>query len=231
MGWQRLKEMGRTSLPEEDEMKTVFFDLDGTILDVSNRYCRIYQDIMSKLGHSVIKNKKYWELKRGKTPIRDIVTLTAPIEMVKKYNAERLSVIESREYLVFDKIIPGSVEVLKSLSNLFHLILVTTRRNPENLKWELEQLGLNKFFKKVLVVYKDVPDRWRLKYDIIKKEGYFPGSVIVGDTETDILCGMELGIKTVAVLSGIRKKELLEKAQPDHIINNINELPELLSQQ
>ena len=40
-------------------MKTVAFDLDGTLIDVSERDYRIYSDILLKLGYNPIVKKEY----------------------------------------------------------------------------------------------------------------------------------------------------------------------------
>jgi phosphoglycolate phosphatase-like HAD superfamily hydrolase len=57
--------------------------------------------------------------------------------------------------------------------------------------------------------------------------------VVVGDSTSDIMGGRTAGAITVAVLSGARTTEarrLLEQSDPDFIIKDITELPELLLQ-
>jgi len=53
-------------------------------------------------------------------------------------------------------------------------------------------------------------------------------SWIVGDTEADIMAGEILDIKTIGVLSGERNRMKIKQLGPDHIIEDITELPELL---
>jgi phosphoglycolate phosphatase len=52
--------------------------------------------------------------------------------------------------------------------------------------------------------------------------------LIVGDTEIDIRTGKALGLKTVALLSGIRSHERLAEEHPDCIVEDINALPQLV---
>ncbi len=55
--------------------------------------------------------------------------------------------------------------------------------------------------------------------------------LIVGDrTDTDIRFGRNTGIKSVLVLTGVTKKEDIEKSndKPDYVIESVNELPELV---
>jgi phosphoglycolate phosphatase-like HAD superfamily hydrolase len=47
---------------------------------------------------------------------------------------------------------------------------------------------------------------------------------VIGDTEADIEAGKEVGVRTVAVLSGIRDEEHLRAAGPDFLLNDIREL-------
>src|SRR2546421_346944 len=51
----------------------------------------------------------------------------------------------------------------------------------------------------------------------------------VGDTGIDIRTGKQLGVRTVAVLSGFRSEEALVAYEPDYVINDVRELLELLS--
>ena len=52
-------------------------------------------------------------------------------------------------------------------------------------------------------------------------------TVIVGDTENDILAGKAAGIKTVGVTYGWIGKDI-KKANPDFVIDNIEELLKVL---
>ena len=49
-------------------------------------------------------------------------------------------------------------------------------------------------------------------------------SLIIGDTELDIRCGISAKVKTCAVAYGYRKKPDLEKENPDYIIDKITDL-------
>lgn len=51
---------------------------------------------------------------------------------------------------------------------------------------------------------------------------------MIGDTVFDIEGGKENGLSTMAVLYGFGKKEDLERARPDYLVNNVEELYELL---
>ena len=52
--------------------------------------------------------------------------------------------------------------------------------------------------------------------------------MIIGDTETDIMAGKQLGLRTVGVLSGIRTREHLEAAGADVVLSSIVDVVPLL---
>jgi phosphoglycolate phosphatase-like HAD superfamily hydrolase len=54
-------------------------------------------------------------------------------------------------------------------------------------------------------------------------------ALIVGDSEMDVQCGKNAGIKTCAVTYGYRTTEELEKSQPDFLIDNIMELEQIIN--
>lgn len=49
-------------------------------------------------------------------------------------------------------------------------------------------------------------------------------TLMVGDTELDILCGKSAGAKTCAVSFGYREIEELKKNSPDYLIDNLKEI-------
>ena len=53
-------------------------------------------------------------------------------------------------------------------------------------------------------------------------------TLMVGDTELDIQCGISAGAKTCGVLFGYRTKDQLEKEKPDFLISGFDELRKIL---
>ena len=51
---------------------------------------------------------------------------------------------------------------------------------------------------------------------------------MVGDTENDILPANTLGIKSVAVTTGIRNRQLLSKMNPTYILDGLGEIENIL---
>jgi phosphoglycolate phosphatase-like HAD superfamily hydrolase len=211
-------------------MMLIYFDLDGPILDVSPKFYKIYTDLLNEYGHPGLSKEVYWRLKMEHTPCPEILKRTCPPEIVEPYIKKRLQVIENFSYLKHDQVIPGAQQVLQRLSQKHTLILVTLRNRSEMLSQELDYFDLRKYFKKVLSQDNN-PGDWQTKVRLIRGDGFFQkkDAMMVGDTQSDIKAGKELGLITCAVLSGIRTEELLKQAEPDFLIADINSLEKVIS--
>lgn len=201
----------------------IFFDLDGPIIDVSEKYYRVYADILARQNVRALPKHDYWQAKREKTP-DDVILKGAGAPLVDNYRRERKKTIESDYYLSYDRLQDGAVAVLEDLSKKYELVLVTLRSHADQLKKELQYLDLNNYFAAVLTSSEETSPRWTIKVSLIK--GYLAGKasdngVVIGDTETDILAGHNLGYRTIGVLNGIRSRRLLSEAKPTHLVDSI----------
>lgn len=210
----------------------LFFDLDGTLIDISERYYRVYSDILTEAGFSTIGKEEYWDAKRHKVPEDQILAMTDAKEFYEQYTKKRVALIESDYYLSNDRLQEGVIEVLKNFSMKYQLILVTLRRSASQLYRQLVDLELIDYFTDVLSSGEDLEPRWMIKYNLIKEYlgcGYDSSHILVGDTETDIKAGNEIGFKTIAVSNGIRIKELLILSNPTFICESVGDILNLES--
>jgi len=205
----------------------IFFDLDGTLIDVSLRHHEVYSEIVIALGGQPLNKDAYWQHKRAKEAWPVILNLSglspdSSPEFLDRFIAK----IENPKYLRLDSLLPGAAEVLREFSGKSECYLVSLRRNPENLKQEVRHLGLSKYFRKILTGHSE-SDGSDKKSELIKAELDDRDALIIGDTEADIKAGKILGVTTVAVLSGIRSEKFLKSVSPDYMIRSIGELPSL----
>jgi phosphoglycolate phosphatase-like HAD superfamily hydrolase len=206
----------------------IYLDLDGPLLDVSEKYWQVHKDVLLELGENYIPKEKYWDLKRKKIPEKNILMIIGAEGKIEKYSERRIELIETQSYIKYDRIWDGVQEVLINLKQRHRLVLVTLRRSRSALEEELDILDLTRFLDKILSSGEQRTLRWSIKADLIRSDNHLecaPG-IMVGDTETDICAGKMLGLKTIGVLSGIRTEHFLEEAGADILISYITELPQ-----
>jgi phosphoglycolate phosphatase-like HAD superfamily hydrolase len=206
----------------------IFFDLDGTLIDVSLRHHRVYSEIVTALNGKPLDKDTYWELKRAKTAWPELLQKSGLSPDVLPVFLERfIATIEQPEYLRADTLFPDALATVKHLATRHACYLVSLRRNHQNLLLEIQWLGLTKHFKKILTGHSET-DGSDKKAELIAGELQPDESaIIVGDTEADIKTGQQLGLTTVALLSGIRSKDFLAALNPDHILQSVEELVSL----
>jgi phosphoglycolate phosphatase-like HAD superfamily hydrolase len=198
-------------------MKNLILDFDGTLVDPTHRDYALYCDIMQEMGHDVLSLNTYWPLRCGVTPIGDVLKQSAGDNVdVARFVKMRLQRHEQLKYLRHDVPLPGVYEALDQLKTRFNLHLVSARASLENLTYELLKHGMRDYFTSVAAVCGPKHERITKIGDVV---------AVVGDTEHDILPAKELGIKAIAVCTGIRSREYLQLLAPDHVLDNICEVP------
>jgi len=210
--------------------RTIFFDLDDTLIDTSERHYKVYTDILDFYGiHNTLSKEEFWEQKRNGKKTAKILPKNSSKKFIQKFINEWLIRIEEKRYLEYDILLPESMNILSILGDKADLILVTLRNNKENLLWELNNFGLADYFKEILIDSPlKVKNKTLLIKDYIEKNSINGSFIFVGDSEVDISSGKELGMLTIAVTYGIRSKEFLEKLEPDFCLDNLSELLKIL---
>jgi phosphoglycolate phosphatase len=212
----------------------LFFDFDGPLLDVSQRYQILHRDLLDGTDVTPLAPDMYWQRKRQRCPEATILKELGASEIATSYSRRRLELIETDGYLAHDRVWPWTIAILTTLTARYALILVTVRSNSEALEEQLTRLKLRHFFKAVLTEPAADPvdaQKARLILDYLAQHDLpIHGSWIIGDTEADIGAGQLLGLTTVAVRCGIRDDEQLAKMNPSYLIDDIRALPDLLSQ-
>lgn len=203
----------------------ICIDLDGPILDVSERYYRVYSDTLNLIGIAPLNKESYWRLKRNKVSEPEILAQSGTSDLVKEYLEARAKRIESAEYLLFDQVWPGTPDTLKVLRSRSALVLVTMRKSRKLLDQQLARLNLLEAFDCVLAAGDDsvANDRGEQKARLVRDRygnedlvGWF-----VGDSETDIHSGRLLGLRTAAITFGIRTMDHLSAVSPDVVLDGL----------
>jgi phosphoglycolate phosphatase-like HAD superfamily hydrolase len=218
-------------------MLRLIADFDGPIMDVSERYYRVYQFCLNRardpeIPVRVLSKADFWKLKRSRTPERQIgiVSGLAP-DRAREFAWCRRQTIHSLPFLPYDRVIPSSIDALeKAQHQEIELTLLTMRRLTE-LNEALDRCDLARFFPRdrrycLTDDYhknSDTHDKTLLMERALAELPPASDTWMVGDTEADIVAAKTYGIKVMAVLSGIRDRIQLNYYQPDRIVNNLAE--------
>lgn len=207
-------------------VNTMLFDLDGTLINtnpliissfeytLNHYYPGVYSrdDIIGMIGTPLLEN------------FEDIDAARAP-ELVKTYQTHNM---EHHDALIEEY--DGVKEAIHSLHEKgFKLGIVTTKRREAALRGA-EKMGLLPYFS-TMVAIEDVenakphPEPVQLAMTIL---GSVPEeTIMVGDSQYDILSGQHAGVKTAGVSWTIKGEEWLQTFEPDHMLQDMRELLQL----
>lgn len=212
------------------EIQKLFCDLDGTLIDVSERNYQVYAEVTKDFGGTPLDKGTYWDLKRRKAKWPTLLPMSRlPADIEADYLGEFINKIESLDYLELDTLMPGVIEAVEEMLVDREVYLVSLRRNHRNLVAQLGNLGLEAYFTKILSGHSET-DGFDRKIELINEELEGKKGAIIGDTEADIVTGKRLGMISIALLSGIRDEQFLRDLEPDHLLSDIRDAPQVLAQ-
>ena len=209
---------------------TIYLDLDGTILEVANRFHIVYCSIVREFGETPLDRETYWNFKRARGREVELCKFLHNRIDPAHYIEQFVAKIESPIHLPQDRLVHGAMEVLSSLAERHRLVLVTLRRKGAPLAWQLRELGLTPLLDDILQ-REDNDGSWMNKSEMIRAHGNGGrrgACMLVGDTEADIQAARLLGIHDVVVANGLRSREVLESFSPSRTIETIRNIHECL---
>jgi phosphoglycolate phosphatase-like HAD superfamily hydrolase len=213
-------------------IKHICFDLDGTLVKSDTT---IYKATLKTLEHLNIKG----EIEEDK--FIEIIGMHF-IDIFKRFN---LNVPDFQKFigiykiLYFDfidesKVYPGVEDTLSFLKNGRDLkISLLTTKGQDQAEKIINHFKLSKYFNCVMgrregIAHK--PSAEPLLFICNELEIDVKDTMIVGDTELDVLCGKNAGAITCGVTYGYRTRESLKENSPDYLVNNFSEIKSLMSE-
>ena len=179
-------------------------DLDGTVTDVFERYCGIFNLYIQRYGFQ-IRLDEYKKLRHlgfsDSMILQDKLKIAAPNHKFKVFKQNHL---ENRDWLSRDKVI-GNLDILKRYNSRF--VLITQRNNREEALYQIQGLGLDKVFNEVIVLRPLF--NGNCKYEYLKgkadKHDY-----IIGDSLVELECARRLGMNGCYVKTGLFGTNIVE---------------------
>ncbi len=201
-----------------------FFDLDGTLVDMTERWYQLHVTLSRKHELPVLEKDEYISNKRDGVSERNIFgcipqSQTAAVEA---YCAERLVLIEEEKYLKYDQLIPEAPAILNAWKNHYDLVLVTKRQHPDALKRQLHSLKLSEFFIKVIV---GTSKAMEIKNSFSKTELY--RAPFITDALEDYQFAQMLEMYPIVVGYGTRSPAYFKKNGVESVVDNPSYLIEI----
>ncbi|HAZ45268.1 MAG TPA: haloacid dehalogenase [Cyanobacteria bacterium UBA11369] len=226
-------------------MLRLITDFDGPIVDVSERYYRVYQFCLEKTrgeDRSVrqLSKDEFWRLKRARVPEREIGMISGlDPEQAQEFAKMRRKTVHTQPYFHYDELIPGAVDALEKVQRAGIDLVVMTMRREVELDYALERFDLGRFFasnrryrlNNDYVKTQDIDDKPLLMQQALKELPLAEDTWMVGDTEADIVAAKTNRVRAIAVLSGIRDRVELEAYLPDTIVKDLSEAVDLILSQ
>lgn len=203
-------------------MANIFFDLDGTIV---NSQGRLYQIFCELCPENKFSYDEYWEIKRTRVTQKEFLQkyFAYSDDKIADFHKKYLAKVEENKYINTDFKVKGIEAVLRKLCQRNCLYVVTNRQNTDKTIAQIDALGWNGLFKKVLVT-----NQKTTKAELIESEvGVSAEDIFISDSGEDIKTAKKLGIKSVAVTWGILNRDILAAYQPDMIFDEVDDFDRL----
>lgn len=203
----------------------IFLDVDGPILDVSERYYAVHCAIA---GDS-ISLEFFWQQKRAGLGGRAIVEHNGLDVAADEYSRRWVAEIEAAEHMHLDALQPGVLDAMDALRAMGTVTFVSLRQNGEQLQAQLRALGVARD-ETILSASPLSGHGPSLKVELVREHvgECTLADVMVGDTRIDLEAGRELGVRTIGVTCGIRTADDLAQARPDRIVKDLRAAVEWL---
>lgn len=226
-------------------MLRLITDFDGPIIDVSERYYRVYQDCLDKTRRSSqqvreLTKREFWRLKRSRTPEKQIGIISGLDEaQAQEFAQLRKKTVHTQQYFQYDTLAPGAVDTLLKVQKAGVDLAVMTMRRVRELDYAFKKYDLGRFFPENrcyclsndYVKTRDIDDKPLLMARAMKELPSAREIWMVGDTEADIISAKKQGIKVIAVECGIRDRNQLQSYEPDLIVADFSSAVNLVLEQ
>ncbi|MFN4153730.1 MAG: HAD hydrolase-like protein [Paracoccaceae bacterium] len=213
-------------------MRTVVFDLDGTLADTSADLLAAANVCFRGLGHGDLLGPD------------DALTAFHGARAMLRLGFSRLGPVDEAlidaQYPVFidaygqainvhTRLYPGVVEAVETLRRNGFAVSICTNK-PEGLAEELcLRLGIRGLFAALIgadTLPTRKPDAAPYVAAVQQAGGSVARSMLIGDTETDRRTGLAAGVPVALVTFGPEGRAV-ERLQPEALLDHFDELPEL----
>ncbi len=210
--------------------QNIIFDFDGTLTDSRRDIAGAQLWALGQMGFSDYQEQDLYPL-IGKPLQETFSRVLPPADHHRIPEAIRLySEYYTPRALRTTVLFPGVHETLTLLHSRGHRLAIASTKKGAGIQRATDHFGITPLFDRLQgsdgMPFKPAPDvilailshlHWREN-----------DTLMVGDTDADILAGRHAGVSTCAVTYGSLRHEELVAYQPDYIIGRITELPSIV---
>ena len=220
-------------------VKTVIFDLDGTLVSFNLDYKTVRAEVkgyLVKMGvpASLLSvNESIFEmLRKTETFVKNSGKLQKVLEEMR---SEVLAMAEKYELeaAMCTSLLPGTVETLKALRRMGLKIGLCTINSEKSMNVILNRFGIADLFdvtvpRNKVNHFKPHPEHLEVALKALVASA--KDTVVVGDSSTDMQSAKELKAIAVGLPTGVSTIEQLTSNGANYIITSITDLPVLIAQ-
>jgi phosphoglycolate phosphatase len=211
------------------KVHTICFDLDGTLVDSSRDIADAVNFTLKRMGRDERPFREIHDLIG--TGVRDLIRKSLDDPGDTRLVEKGIDIFSRRfgeHFADHTTIYPNVRKVLERFSD--KTLVVTTNRRTVLTEGTLDKFGISGYFDRITGGDDDdclKPSACPLRKALGGHEGG-RGAIMVGDMDVDIEAGKRAGMATCAVTYGIGSRADLERAEPDHMIDDIIQLMEII---
>jgi phosphoglycolate phosphatase len=205
----------------------IIFDFDGTLTDSRRDIAGAQLWALQQLGFDGFREEDIYPLIG--MPLQETFARLLPVSHHARIPE---AIAFYAEYyppraLLTTTLFPGVRETLHLLRAQGHRLAVASTKRGAGILRATEHFGITGFFDRLQgsegIAFKPAPD---VLHAVLEGQGWSPGATLmVGDTDADILAGRAAGVATCAVTYGALTASQLAAHHPDFLIDSLTELP------
>lgn len=177
----------------------IYFDFDGTVVDLWPRYYRVF---LAASGLTGISQRGYVKAKRALVSDSAVARHFGGT-LPEGYFEKKRGLLESEDYLQLDTLLVPPAE-LDAFFSRFECRFLTSRRRNGAFLVELEGLGLGRLSGWTIVLD---PDRGISKKEYLAQSAPRSPHIVVGDSEAEWEAAALENVRAVLVRTGLRRPE------------------------
>jgi HAD superfamily hydrolase (TIGR01662 family) len=217
---------------EDNDIKAVIFDIDGTLVDSFEAYHKVLNEGIGEFNMAPIPSDVLRDYLAKGLSLREILQMVFPSPLddpTYKACREKILSLFKKAEVEGVRSFPGTEALFKTLKGRGIKVGIATGRTSsvEDERQRFNRLGLNGYIS-AIVTTREVEHRKPAPDAIIecarRLDVPIRNCIVVGDTGADIVAAKRAGAIAVAVTTGHEDEEALLRAGPETVLRDVREL-------